>query len=70
MLIVTLYGTRNAAASGKSLVPCRDGCRLASYARDFLRVEPENPLVLYPILDPWLSFDQLLSQEVCKNTTN
>ena len=29
MQIVTLHGTRNAAASGKSLVPCRDGSWLA-----------------------------------------
>ena len=26
---VTLYGTRSAAASGKSFEPCRDGSRLA-----------------------------------------
>ena len=50
--IVTLYGTRRAAASGKSLVPCIDGSRLASYARDLLRVARENPLISYPILDP------------------
>ena len=52
MQMVTFYDTRSAAASGKSLVPCRDGSRLASYARDLLRVERENLLLSYPILDP------------------
>ena len=52
MQIVTLYGTRSAAANGKSLVPCIDGSRLASYARELLLVERENPLVSYSILYP------------------
>ena len=29
-----------------------------SYARDLLRVEWENPLVSYPILDPWSGSDR------------
>ena len=53
MQIVTLHGIRSAAVSGKSFVPCRDGSRLSSYARDLLCVERENSLVSYPILDPW-----------------
>ena len=53
MQIVTLYGTRSAAASGQSIVLCRDGSKLASYTRDLLSVERENLLVSYPILVPW-----------------
>ena len=52
MQIGTLYGTRSAAASGKSFVLGRDGSRLASYARDLTSVEWENSLVPYPILYP------------------
>ena len=37
-----------------------------SYARDLLGVERENPLVQYPILDPWqgLEINALISPEV------
>ena len=52
MQIVTLYGTRNSVASGKSLYQVEMAVGLLSYARDLLRVEWENPLVSYPILDP------------------
>ena len=52
MQIVTLYGTRSAAASGKSLYLVDMAGGSLSYARDLLRVERENPLVSYPILDP------------------
>ena len=44
MQIVTLFGTKSAAASDKSVVPCRDGSRIASYARDLLSVEREKLL--------------------------
>ena len=57
--IFTLKGTRSAAATGKSLATCRDGCRFASYARDLLRVERENSLVLYPIHDPWSNIQNI-----------
>ena len=52
MQIVTLYGTRSAAASGKSLYCVEMAVGSLSYAGDFLRVLRENPLVSYPILDP------------------
>ena len=52
MQIVTLYGTRSAADSGKSLHRVEMAVGSLSYARDLLRVERENPLVSYPILDP------------------
>ena len=50
--IVTLYGTRSAAVSGKSLYRVEMAVGSLSYARDLLSVERENPLVSYPILDP------------------
>ena len=53
MQIVTLYGTRSAAASGKSLYRVEMSVGSLSYARDLLRATRENPLVSYPILDPW-----------------
>ena len=53
MQIVTLYITRSAAASGKSLYHVEMAVGSLSYARDLLRVEREIPLVSYPILDPW-----------------
>ena len=52
MQIVTLYGTRSAVASGKSLYRVVMSVGSLSYARDLLRVARENPLVSYPILDP------------------
>ena len=52
MQIVTLYGTRSAVASGKSLYRVEMSVGSLSYARDLLRVARENPLVSYPILDP------------------
>ena len=52
MQIVELYGTRSAAASGKSLYCVEMAVGSFSYARDLLRVERENPLVSYQILDP------------------
>ena len=52
MQIVTFYGTRSAAASGKSLYLVEMAVGSLSYARDLLCVERENPLVSYPILDP------------------
>ena len=52
MQIVTLYGTRNAVASGKSLYRVEMSVGSLSYARDLLRVAWENPLVSCPILDP------------------
>ena len=52
MQIVTLYGTRIAAASGKSRYRVEMAVGSLSYARDLLRVERENPLVSYRILDP------------------
>ena len=52
MQIVTLYSTRSAAASGKSLYRVEMSVGSLSYARDLLRVARENPLVSYPILDP------------------
>ena len=51
MQIVTLYGTRSAAASGKSLCPVEMEVGSLSYTGDLLRVVRENPLVSYPILD-------------------
>ena len=54
MQIVTLYGTRSAAASDKSLYRVGMAVGSLSYARDFLCVERENLLVSYPILDPCL----------------
>ena len=54
MRIVALYGTRSAAASGKSLSHVEMAVGSLSYARDLLCVERENPLVSYPILDPCL----------------
>ena len=51
MQIVALYGTRSAAASGKSLVEMVVGS--LTYARDLLHVVQENTLVSYPILDPY-----------------
>ena len=57
MQIVTLYGTRSAAASGKSLYRVEMPVGSLSYARDLLRVARENPLVSYPILDPWQLFE-------------
>ena len=53
MQIVTLYGTRSAVASGKSLYRAEMSVGSLSYARDLLLVARENPLVSYPILDPW-----------------
>ena len=52
MQIVTLYGTRSTAARGKSLYRVEMAVGSLSYTRDLLRVERENPLVSYPILDP------------------
>ena len=52
MQIVALYRTRSAATSGKSLYRVEIAVGSLSYARDLLRVERENPLVSYPILDP------------------
>ena len=52
MPIFTLYGTRSAVASGKSLYHVEMSVGSLSYARDLLRVARENPLVSYPILDP------------------
>ena len=52
MQIVTLYGTRSAAASGKALYCVEMAVGSLSYAGDLLRVVRENPLVSYPILDP------------------
>ena len=46
MQIVTLYGTRSAVASGKSLYP------VEMSVGSFSRVVWKNPLVSYPILDP------------------
>ena len=54
MQIVTLYGTMSPAASGKSLYRVEMSVGSFSYARDLLRVARENPLVSYPILDPWV----------------
>ena len=51
MQIGTLYGTRIAAASGKSLCRVETAVGSLSYATDLLRVERENPLVSYSILD-------------------
>ena len=59
MQIVTIYGTRSAAASGKSLYPVEMSVGSLSYARDLLRVAWENPLVSYPILDLWTPSDRL-----------
>ena len=50
MQIVTLYGTRNAVASGKSLYHVKMSVGSFSSARDLLRVARENPLVSYPFL--------------------
>ena len=55
--IVTLKGTRSAVASGKSLYSVEMSVGSLSYARDLLRVARENPLVSYPILDPWRCFE-------------
>ena len=52
MQIVTLYGTRSAVASGKSLYRVEMSLRSLIYTRDLLRVARENSLVSYPILDP------------------
>ena len=52
MQIVTLYGTRSAVASGKSLYRVEMPVGSLIYARDLLRVARENPLVSYPILHP------------------
>ena len=52
MQIVTLYGTRSAAASAKSLYCVEMAVGSLSYTRDLLRVDRENELVSYPILDP------------------
>ena len=52
MQIVTLYSTRSAVASGKSLYHVEMSVGSLSCARDLLRVARENPLVSYPILDP------------------
>ena len=52
MQIVTLYGTRGAATSDKSLYRVEMAVGSLSYAGDLLLVERENPLVSYPILDP------------------
>ena len=49
---VALYGTRSAAASGKSLYHVEMAVDSLRNARDLLRVERENPLVSYPIPDP------------------
>ena len=50
MQIVTLHGTRSAAASGKSLYRVEMSVGSLRYARDLLFVERENPLVSYPFL--------------------
>ena len=55
MQIVTLYGTRSVAANCKSLY-LEMAVDSLSYARDLLRVERENPLVSYPVLDPCCRF--------------
>ena len=52
MEIVTLYGTRSAVASGKSLYRVEMSVGSLSYAKDLLCVARENALVSYPILDP------------------
>ena len=52
MQLVTLYGTRSAVASGKSLYHVEMSVGSLIYTRDLLRVARENPLVSYPILDP------------------
>ena len=52
MQIVTLYGTRSAVASGKSLYRVEMSAGSLNYARDLLRLARENPLVSYPILHP------------------
>ena len=65
MQIVTLYGTRSAAASGKSQYRVEMAVGSLNYARDLLRVERENPLVSYPILDPWTWVDIVYGREVC-----
>ena len=57
MQIVTLYGTRSAIASGKLLYRVEMSVGSLSYARDLLRVARENPLVSYPILDPWYNYE-------------
>ena len=56
MKIVTLYCTRSAAASCKSLYRVEMSVSSLSYTRDILRVARENPLVSYPILDPCFRF--------------
>ena len=51
--IVTLYGTLLVVSH---LYHVEMAVGSLSYARDHLRVERENSLVSYPILDPWLGF--------------
>ena len=53
MQIITLYCTRSAAATGKSLYRVEMPVGSLSYARDLLSVARENPLVPYRIRDPW-----------------
>ena len=63
MQIFILYGTRSAAASGKSLYRVEMSEGSLSYARDLLRVARENPLVSYPILDPWQDDEMMMDWE-------
>ena len=62
MQIVTLYGTRSAVASGKSLYRVEMSVGSLIYARDLLHVAWVNPLVSYPILDTWHCCDSSSSK--------
>ena len=62
MQIVTVYGTRSAAASGKSLYHVEMAVDSLIYARHLLHVARENPLVSYPILNPSL---YILAMLIC-----
>ena len=64
MQIVALYDTRSAVASVKSLYRVEMSVGSLRYARDLLRVERENQLLLFTIIHAWqLAIQKIFSPE-------